>query len=50
MKIYNCIFILFSYWADVKRTNQNPLDAVVEQTAFVTYENFKTYSWGYMTI
>ncbi|HET7898804.1 MAG TPA: RagB/SusD family nutrient uptake outer membrane protein, partial [Flavisolibacter sp.] len=25
---------------------RNPLDSVVEETAFVSYENFKTYSWG----
>jgi starch-binding outer membrane protein, SusD/RagB family len=29
-----------------KELIRNPLDAVVEQTAFVSYDNFKTYSWG----
>ena len=48
-KIYYYTFFilsLFISWGCSDFLDKYPLDKQTEETAFVTYENFKTYSWG----
>ncbi|TRX49689.1 RagB/SusD family nutrient uptake outer membrane protein [Fulvivirga sp. M361] len=47
-KIYFILFaILVSTGCDDNFLEKLPKDALVEETTFVNYENFKTYAWGF---
>lgn len=40
------IFLLTGIWGCADFLDKYPLDKQTEETAFVTYDNFKTYAWG----